>query len=251
MAQSGSKEIIFTALFDKGKQRLLLRPTENNKKMLEGMQMQFMESTTHITGFKWKLGKPDDDEEEPSASWKFYVSFKNKKQEIAKTYFSDAEEYSYTLNFDLAHAKIPNDLKRIASEAFNDFLECLDALSKTHGENACKAMVVTALESLTLDTSRGGESPSVTPGVPTSRTELKQAPYTWKDQDHSSCSYVGCCEASRIFLKSDDCACHPCALCRMKQISVDPPVLEFDITAGFAFACVPCNKVLYMLLRFV
>ena len=243
MSKTVQKDIIFTALFDTAKLRLLLRPTENNKKMLEGTQMQFMESTTHITAFKWKLGKPDDDDEEPGASWKFNVSFKNKKQEIAKTYFSDAEEYSYTLNFDLAYTKIPSAVQTIASDAFNGFLECLDALSKTQSEDACRAMLMTALESLTLSTSlAGGESPTVTPGAPTSRTELKEAPYTWKDEEFD-CSYVGCCEASRDLLHSDDTACHPCAFCRMKQIPKDPPEIEFNITPGFPFACVPCNKV--------
>jgi hypothetical protein len=251
MSQSGQKEIIFTALFDSDKQRLLLRPTQNNKKMLEGTQMEFMGTTTVITGFKWKLSKPNDDYEEPVATWKFNVSFKNQRNDIAKTYFSDAEEYSYKLSFDLAYTKIPSELKSIASEAFNAFLECLDALSKTQSEEACKAMLKTALESLTLDTSHGGEVSTVTPGAPTSRIELKEGPYTWKDQDHSACSYIGCCDASRDLLNSDDTACHPCALCRMKQISTDPPVIEFDITPGFPFACLPCNKVLYKLLCFV
>ena len=243
--------MIFTALFDMDKQSLLLRPTQNNKKMLEGTQLQFMGSTTAITGLKWKLVKADEDEDELEASWKFSVSFRNtSNKEITKTYFSDAEEYSYQLNFDLAHTKIPGNLKSVASDAFNAFLECLDALSKTQSEAACKAMLKTALESLTLDTSNGGEIPTVTPGVPTSRTELKEAPYTWKDQDHD-CSYLGCCEASREFLKCDDTACHPCALCRMRQVSMAPPVIEFDISEGFSFACLPCNKVLYKLLSFV
>ncbi len=232
-----AKVVTFTAIYDFAGKRILLRPTQNNRKLSEGEHMGYLTADVSTVGFKWSPRKKGD----AASVWSTSVKFKTASGPVSTYFTSVSEKYEYPLDLNFGFKRIPADFDEVASSSLQSFLETLDTLGSAESKETAERILQVAIQMLTIFTGEDGET-NPTPGGP-----MDDAPCPWKGQKDSTCAYIGCCEASAKMLVAEDSDCHPCALCRMtstKRGSVD-----FDVSeSAVSFACIPCTKVMTVLI---
>ena len=232
-----AKVVTFTAIYDVPGKRILLRPTQNNKKLSEGEFLGYLKAEVCTVGFKWAPRKKGD-----SASvWSTSVKFKTASAPVSTYFTSVSDKYEYPLDLDFGFKRIPAEFDEVASSSLQTFLETLETLGGADSKETADKILQVAIQMLTIFTGEDCET-NPTPGGP-----MDDAPCPWKGQTNSTCAYIGSCDATAKILIAEDSDCHPCALCCMtssKRCSVD-----FDISESpTRFACIPCTKVMTVLI---